>query len=294
MLDVTRGNIENKLCILSVRYQGYDAIAHEIDLNQLGESIQGFARVISLCASVLATGRLPFHFDALDVSVVSLPVDEHHCFEVLAMVKSMATSKELWSGAFGAVLAAVIQYVLSRRDQGNMKYLNEALQRSMQSNELNMTRLATTVDKMMASIDKLTDILQPAARQALSPIERSCERIDLHLDGACFMSLNRTHKRTFAHAGRKLSEHLETYVGVISQFDMTTGACRVTLEGGSARLPAIVVDPAFNRPKNRYVEAMASRHSICFLAKADLDDEGHPLRLYISDTSAQERRFTVV
>lgn len=294
MLDVTRGNIENKLCILSVRYQGYDAISHEIDLNQLGESIQGFARVISLCASVLTTGRLPFHFDTLDVSVVSLPVDEHHCFEVLAMVKSMATSKELWSGAFGAVLAAVIQYVLSRRDQGNMKYLNEALQRSMQSNELNMTRLATTVDKMMASIDKLTDILQPAARQALSPIERSCERIDLHLEGVCFMSLNRIHKRSFAHAGRKLSEHLETYVGVISQFDMTTGACRVTLEGSRARIPAIVVDPAFNRPKNRYVEAMASSHAISFLAKADLDDEGHPLRLYISDTSAQERRFTVV
>jgi hypothetical protein len=207
------------------------------------------------------------------------------------MVKSMATSKELWSGAFGAVLAVVVQYVLSPRDQDqeHMKYLNEALQKSMQINEANTERFASMLGKFMVSIDKLADALRPAVRQALTPIDRSCSRIDLYTEGEQFMTLSTDHKRAFAHAASMVSEHLEPYVGVISQFDMTTGACRVTLDGDSARIPAIVTDPVFNRPNNRYVEAMASADPIRFLAKADLDADGNAVRLYISDTSEQER-----
>ncbi|SAL02029.1 DUF7946 domain-containing protein [Caballeronia ptereochthonis] len=146
MVDINDSNSSNKLCILSVRYEGNDAASYEIDLNQLGQSLQGFARVFGLCANTLATGRLTRHLDALDVRVVLLPVDEHHCFEVLAMVKSMATSKELWSGAFGAVLAVVVQYVLSRRDQDQMKYLNEALQKSLQHNQQSFEMLKAIID----------------------------------------------------------------------------------------------------------------------------------------------------
>lgn len=289
MLDVTRSNTANKLRVLSVRYEGSEAASHEIDLNQLGQSIQGFARVFSLCANVLATGRLTRHFDALDVHVVSLPVDEHHCFEVLAMVKSMATSKELWSGAFGAVLAVVVQYVLTRRDENQMKHFNEALQLALRSNDSNTEKFASTMDRMVTIIDKLAEGLRPAIRQALTPIDRSCSRIDLYPEGEQFMILSTDQKRAFAHAASMVSEHLEPYVGVISQFDMSTGACRVTLDGDIARIPAIVTDPVFTRPNNRYVEAMASADSIRFLAKADLDADGNPVRLYISDTSEQER-----
>ena len=280
MSDVTRGSTANNLCAISVRYEGNEAASHEIDLNQLGQSIQGFARIFAVCANALATGRLNRHLDALDVRVVSLPVDEHHCFEVLAMVRSMAASKELWSGAFGAVLAVVFQYVLSRRDQDQMKYLNEALQKSMQNNQ-------QSIEILKAIIDKLAEVLRPAARQALTPIDRSCKRIDLYTEGEQFMTLNADHKRAFGNVGNMVSEHLEPYVGVISQFDMTTGACRVTLDGEVSRIPAIVVDPVFNRPNNRYVEAMASADSIRFLAKADLDPDGNLVRLYISDTTGQ-------
>ncbi|SAK50623.1 hypothetical protein AWB80_01484 [Caballeronia pedi] len=317
MLQAVNTNSEVSLCVLSVRYEGNDTASHEIDLNQLGVSIQGFASVFALCANTLATGRLILQLDALDVRVVALPVAEHHCFEVLAMVKSMATSRDLWSGAFGAVLAVVVQYVLSRRDQDQMKFLSEALQgqtkymnealHALQSQSKSMNEALQNQSKHMnealqqslqhnqhnfetlkALADKLADALRPAARQALSPIDRSCQRIDLYAEGKQFMTLDSDHKRAFSPGAGMVTEHLEPYVGVISQFDMTTGACRLTLEGATSRIPAIVVDPIFDRPNNRYVKAMTSADPIRFLAKAELDDEGNPIRLYISDTSKPE------
>lgn len=316
------------LATIGVRYEGNDAASHEIDLNQLGQSIQGLARIFALCSNALLTGRLNTNLEALDVRVVCSPVMEHRCFEVLAMVKSMATSKELWSGAFGAVLAVVVQYVLSRREQDQMKYVNEilsrrdqemsrrdeefarrdqnqtqyaseslqhvhdALQMALRNNQANTESVVGMADKLVSLIDKLTDALRPAARQALSPIDRSCSQIDLYTEGDRFMTLSTDQKRAFGETGAVTSE-IAPYVGMISEFDMTTGACRVTLDGDTARIPAIVADPVFNRPNNRYVHAMASADSIRFLAKADLDMDGHPVRLYISDTLEHEAESAV-
>ncbi len=69
---------------------------------------------------------------------------------------------------------------------------------------------------------------------------------------------------------------------------METGNCKVTLEGDAARIPAVVIDPVFNRPNNPYAEAMAAAYPLRFLAKADLDAQGNPATLYISDTAERE------
>lgn len=291
---MTPANVDN-VSFIAVRYEGNEAEQHEIELRQLGESIQGFARIFAMCANVLGTGKITRHLDSLDVRVMAVPVAEHHCFEVLAKIKSLAMSKDLWSGVFGVLLAAVVQYVLSRKDQEQMKYLNEALQQALRNNRGANEQIAVTVDKMtatidrvMASVDKLADALRPAARQALMPIGRSCERIDLYSgDRQPFLSLGPENKQAFADANAVLSDHLASYIGVISEFDMATGACKITLDGEPSRIAAIVTDPIFNRPNNPYVEAMAGASALRFLAKADLDADGNPSKLYISDTAEQ-------
>ncbi len=40
---------------ISLRYDGKDALNHEIDLNCLGESLKGFSKVLSTAASFSAT-----------------------------------------------------------------------------------------------------------------------------------------------------------------------------------------------------------------------------------------------
>ncbi|WP_250492809.1 hypothetical protein [Caballeronia sp. GAWG1-1] len=278
---------------ITVRYEGNEAEQHEIELHQLGQSIQGFARIFAICANVLRTGKIARHLDSLEVRVMAVPVAEHNCFEVLAMIKTLATSKDLWSGAFGALLAAVVQYVLSRKarngDEDLMEFLKDTLQQALHNNQLESQRFAMTIEKMMVTIEKLAESLRPAARQALSPIGRSCNRIDLYAGDCAFVTLDSGHKQAFADAEAVLSDHLATYDGLISEFDMATGACKVTLEGEPSRIPAIVTDPIFNRPNNPYVEAMACAISLRFLAKADLDADGNPSKLYISDTAEQSR-----
>jgi hypothetical protein len=264
--------------MLGIRYEGNDAEHHELDLNQLGQSLQGFARIFAVSANVLKTGKLNKHFDSLDVRVVSVPVTQHRCYEVMATVRSIAESKELWSGVFGAILAAVVQYVLSRRDKDEMKYLSEALKQSLQNNQ-------GTVDKLVATIEKMADALRPAAKQALTPIERSCKQIDLYANGTRFHSMDAATKRSFADTDAVISDHSSVYTAVITEFDMATGACKITLDGETSRLPALVTDPIYNRPNNPYVEAMAASRPLRFVAKAELDQDGNPVKLYISDTA---------
>lgn len=42
---------------IELRYEGRDADAHEIELHQLGESLQGFGRVIAVAAHFSQTGQ---------------------------------------------------------------------------------------------------------------------------------------------------------------------------------------------------------------------------------------------
>ncbi|WP_446918780.1 DUF7946 domain-containing protein, partial [Klebsiella pneumoniae] len=42
---------------ISLRYDGKDALNHEIDLNCLGESLKGFSKVLSTAASFSATQK---------------------------------------------------------------------------------------------------------------------------------------------------------------------------------------------------------------------------------------------
>lgn len=264
--------------LLNIRYEGNDAIAHQMDLSQLGVSLQGFARIFAVSANLLKTGKLNKHLDALEVRVMAVPTTEHRCFEFSATIVNVVQSKELWSGVFGALLTTLVQYVLSRKDKEEMKYLSEALKQALQNNQ-------GTVDKLVATIDKMADALRPAARQALTPVERSCKRIDMYADGQKFHSLDAATKQSFMDDEAIISDHAAIYSGLISEFDMTNGACRVTLEGETSRIPALVTDPIYSRPNNAYVEAMAASRPLRFVAKAELDAEGNILKLYISDTA---------
>ena len=83
----------------SIRFEGGDANAHQIDLNQLGASLQGFARVLAVSAHFAQTGKYNKQFDALSVKVVADPVQEHHCYEISAtIVQQIISSEVLWSG----------------------------------------------------------------------------------------------------------------------------------------------------------------------------------------------------
>jgi len=262
----------------AIRYDGLDADRHEMDLNQLGISLQGFARVLAVCAHFSSTGKYNKQYDTLSVKVVAVPTERHHCYEITAWVKSVAASADLWSGAGGAVLVAILQYIFSRRKEEEMRYLNDALKLALGQN-------ADTNAKLLATIEKMADALRPAAKQALAPIGSACSSIGVHSAQGASVVLDQATKDRFTSSELNTIQPSKTYVGVISEMDMETGTCRVKLDGdeSAARIVAAITDPVGRVAANPYVTAMGEIRPINFVAKAEIDSDGNIVKLYISD-----------
>lgn len=261
---------------ISIRYEGGDAANHEIDLNQLGLSLQGFARILAVSANFVETGRYNKQFDSLSVKVLAKEPGEHRCFEVWTTIASALSSANMWSGAGGAVLASIIAYILSRRDQQEMKLLKDALDKSLANQ-------AETTGKLIATIEKMADALGPAARSALAPIGRSVSHIDLYEGSSKFVSADESLKEHFAKPSVAKFEATRKYTGVISELDMKTGSCKVSFPDDEARIQAEITDPIRALPNNAYAMALASQTPIPFMAKAETDEDGAISKLYISD-----------
>lgn len=264
----------------SIRYEGGNADEHMLELSQLGQSLQGFARVLAVCSHLANTGKYNKQYDSLSVRVYAAPVQEHHCYEVLTVIKDIALSKELWSGFGGVAVTLLTQYVFGRRSAEEMKYLSEALKQSLGQN-------ASMADRLLTTIDRMAEALQPAAKQALAPVGNSCQSIGIYKPGEekPFMVLDQGTKNALNHGPDVQITELKTFVGVISEMDMETGGCRVTVEGleGAGRITATITDPVGRSAGNPYALAMAKAMPITFSAKAEVDPDGNILRLYISD-----------
>lgn len=280
MIEVASENItDNEAWTYSIRYEGGDAVAHHIDLNQLGISLQGFARVLAVSAHFAATGKYNKQFDALSVKVVANPVQEHHCYEISATIQHVMQSKELWSGLGTAAVVGIVGYVFNRRKGEEMKHLSEALKQSL-------AQQGDVQGKLLATIEKLADALQPSVRQALAPVGDSVESINIRAQGAAVPSvvLDRETKELANASKENTITESRQFSGVISELDMLTGTCKVALENDpDIRISAAITDPVGQRAGNPYAAAMLHLQSIKFLAKAEVDPDGAIIKLYISD-----------
>ncbi|MCR1322189.1 MULTISPECIES: hypothetical protein [unclassified Enterobacter] len=69
---------------ISLRYDGKDALNHEIDLNCLGESLKGFSKVLSTAASFSATQKYSKLVTYQDVKVYAREA-RANCFTLDAL-----------------------------------------------------------------------------------------------------------------------------------------------------------------------------------------------------------------
>lgn len=265
---------------LSIRYEGGDAEVHSIDLSQLGQSLQGMARVLAVSAHFAQTGKYNKQYDTLSVKVVARPVEDHHCYEVSAAVmKVVANADVLWSGIGTALFMAVVGYVFNRRKEEELKHLSAALQQSLGQQGEAQTRLLTT-------IEKLADALQPSVRQALAPVGQSVGSINIRPAGntAASVILDAETKALSTASKENAITETRLFSGIISELDMINGACKVALESDPEnRVVSIITDPLVTRPRNPYAIAMSDLRPMKLTAKAEVDQDGCIVKLYISD-----------
>ena len=96
---------------ISLRYDGLDAENHEIDLACLGESLKGFSKILATAGNFAVTQRYSKNVAGQDVKVYAKEA-RANCFTLDAVLNFVGQS-QLFSGAVGSILGALIPYILA-------------------------------------------------------------------------------------------------------------------------------------------------------------------------------------
>lgn len=261
-----------------IKYDGLKLGEHTIDLATFGESLQGFSKVLACVGHFVATGQYNRRYSSLSVKVSTTAQLKEGSIELPIAIS--AYEGELFSGFAGAALTSVVTYVMGRRDKKEMELLAKALEQSMAQNK-------DTTDKLISTIDKMADGLVLANRQALSPIGTSCNSIYvMGQNREEFVSADVSLKEFFTRTQVQNIEAEREFVGIITELDRLTGACKITMDGDELedRINGQITDPALTLSENIYVRAFSVGEKIRFRAKAQTNADGEVVKLFISDT----------
>lgn len=269
----------NDLETVSIRYDGLDAERHEIELAALGQSLQGMAKIISVSGHFCITQEYAKQMQVLQVRTV-LRETRANCFTVDAVLQ-FVKNQGLFEGFVGALLTAIIGYVFHKRS-GNaeeMKALKDSLDVAIR--ELG-NRDQRVVDRLLSTIDKMADSLQPAVRQAITPIGPSCQSITVN--GG--RPVNEKDAAAIRATAPDSITEVRDWSVLVTELDIENGTARVRLlpvdDADDRRVRARITDPSLGILNNRYSESLHFGRPLIVTAKAALDD-GDVKELYISD-----------
>ncbi|HBO1919621.1 TPA: hypothetical protein ACVGMK_000015 [Pseudomonas aeruginosa] len=118
---------------IKIRYEGGDADRHELDMLELGESLQGFARLYSTVANFVETGVYSKQWKALEIRAYATE-PKAKCFE-MGMLLSWASQTQVLSGLAAAIIGPIIAYILMKlsNQKDEMKHLREILENQLRS-----------------------------------------------------------------------------------------------------------------------------------------------------------------
>lgn len=269
-----------------IRFDGLDADRHELELVVLAEALDGMARIIAASSHFAITHEYSLRRDTQNVRVVANAPKEG-CFIINAIVQYAhhhPMFKDYSIQVIAALTATIITYIFARsaNKKEEMKILGASL-------ELAIRELASsdkpTIDRLLGTIDKMADNLRPAVRRAVAPIGESARTLTVSLGASeTGFVIDEADKAAITSPAGLSVDDERTYMVLISELDMQTGACHVDIEGddATARHPAKITDPECALANNVYVMSMAAQAPLAVRAKATIRD-GAIERLFISN-----------
>lgn len=243
---------------ISLRYDGKDALNHEIDLNCLGESLKGFSKVLSTAASFSATQKYSKYINYQEVKVYAREA-KANCFTLDAAL-NFVTQNQLFSGIAATILGAILQYIFARNSnkKDEMKALQQSLEKAI---EALGNKDAGTIDKLIAVIDRMAVELRPSVRQAVSPIGNTCDEISIatNVDG-CLLKVNEHDKAEIDKLDDDEVIGLREYRAFLTEFDAHNMTAKIILEGDDSnrRIASEISDPSASKKNNPYINALGS------------------------------------
>lgn len=260
------------VALVPIRYDGGDAARHQIELNVLGESLQGMARILSVTGNFAATGQYVKQYQAMDVKVL-VKEPKANCYRIDALIQ-FAQQHQLFSGSVAPIVAALVAWIFSRAagNKNEMKMLKDALDKVLAMQSDNQDRLHGTLEKM-------AEALRPAVRQAVAPVGKSCTSMTV---GGGYV-VDEAKAEAIRSGGDVEVGEERVWELTISELDRETSSAKVRLaDDDSRRVRAKITDPLGATVPSPYATALASGEQIKVKAKAVVKD-GELDCLYISD-----------
>lgn len=268
------------IVIVPLRYDGKDAESHELNLDALGESLRGAARILAVVGNFAVTGNCAMQSRAMDVRVVARE-PRANCFTLEAVLQ-FAQQQGLLQGVVAPIVAAIIGLVIAKasNNKAEMKHLAATVEKLIDA--MTQSNIAQR-DQVLAIVDRMTDALRPAAKQLVAPVGRSCRQMKVGdavtIDEATAAAIR----------GQEDDEvdAMREYTIQITELDLENRTAKVRLDDESnKRVRAVISDPAINVAGNAYAIAFAAQKPIRVQAKAVLR-EGEIRSLYVSDTMGE-------
>lgn len=264
---------------IEVRYDGRDAAHHAIAAGQLAESLAGFNRLFATAFHFALTEQFVSKAPAQSVTMLVRP-DEPKCVNLLFEAWELAKQQQAFSGFAGAVVAALIGYFIARAgdNRKEMKHLAEALKIALAQNG---QRDASTVDRLLQTVDRMADAMRPAVRQAVAPVGASCETVRVGGVGGVIVDPE-AKARIMATPEAEFTDE-RRWPAVLTELDRENATGKVRLDGDpDSRVAITITDPAFNATGNPYLRSFVDGVSISLSGKAEIVD-GDIRRLYVSN-----------
>jgi len=285
------GMVDERFKPIILKYVGLDADRNQIELGQLGASIQGAARLLATSGHLVLTGNAVQKESGLKVRVLA-GAPSPGSYEIPVYIAAAATMampylpemKNIISTASTKAVEAIVNHTI-----GKWAGRKSEAEKSKDVAYKALEEMGLAARAAMEAVERVASNGQAAVKQLVSPIGQSAGGaiIGQPSNGAFLVnSEDRRAIESSAELKATISVSPETEMIVrLTELDLVTGSCKVNLDHDSdrkQRIPGVITDPQVQLPRNVYSGAFDAQTIIRVRAKTQMAD-GEVEKIYISD-----------
>ena len=303
-----------KITDIYIRYEALSLGEHSIRLDEFSKSLSGFASAIGIAANYAVTGRYEEKQDDWEIVASTDAVIRQGSIGLIATVatlESMATVikgvtnvKESICGIMNLVFGKGRKGEMSDRDallefleKKDIRDQEERREKEAKDREERLEKDARDREERLKTLELVFAAMQTPAKNALSPIGKACEKIELYAGetGDLIASSDAGIKRALNRKAVPSVSGIRKISAVFVSLDKSTGDCTFVSEEDfdgydktrRVKRKGKITDPVFMESSpDPYIRAFSGEEAVELTVK--VKESNGTQTYYISDIARQE------
>lgn len=265
--------------IIPIRYDGIDASRHEIDIIELGQSLQGAGKLIRAASSVVISQ--PKIAAPTTRMRVMARQPEAGSYVVTAVVAPLLPLIPGILPSAGKLVELLVSYTISKFTRKS-----DATDKAFELARLAVEENGMTARAAIEAMTRVTEGQRSAVRQFVAPIGDSCGTAQIGSVANGVLTFNKSDREDIDSPDAVQLGEAGQYDIIISELDVKNRTCKFNVigSGEERRLSGSILDPAIISPRNNYSLSLSEHHRLKVTAKPEIV-EGEVTYLHISDSS---------